>query len=427
MAKTEELTDGIADFLTQMHEGRTRPRPRIRSVEQRELTMPFISVDDHLCEPPDAFVGRLPRKFEDLTPRVVVGDDGCDYWTFEDERVAIGGANVAAGWEVEDWYHGPISLADARPGTFDIHARIQDMNLNGAIASMGFPSMVFGFAGQLFMKLKDHDFGVAAMRAYNDWIAEGWAGPYPERIIPCQVTWLLDACVAAQEVRRNAARGFKAVAFTENPAKLGLASIADRSWDPFLAACAETGTAINLHTGSSSEILPGGLAINGFVAAMDWLLAGQVALRFPDIKIVMAEGGIGWVPMLLDRLFYKRRHDKVPDTFHNWPGTAPTPEEVLHRNFWFTSFFDPSAIVLRTHIGVDKIMFESDYPHQDSSWPDTQAFLSSQVQSVPQEDVDLMTWKNAANLYRLSVTPATLVAARAQADAVTESVRPGAE
>jgi predicted TIM-barrel fold metal-dependent hydrolase len=416
-----KLTDGIAEFLFERNEDHTWRSRRVVEVESGRVTLPFVSVDDHLCEPPEVFVGRLPARFAELTPRVVRGEDHCDYWLFEGQRVAIGGGNVAAGWVTEDWYNGPIALDDARPGTYDIHARVADMDLNGVLASLCFPSMVFGFAGQLFGKLKDRDFGLAALRAYNDWIAEAWAGPYPDRIIPCQVTWLLDPEVAAGEVRRNAARGFKAVAFTEKPDKLGLAPIADAVWDPFLAACAETETVINLHTGSSSEILPGGLAINGFVAALEWLQTAQVPLRFPDIKIVMSEGGIGWVPMLIDQLVYRRRHEKLPDSFVHWPPGAPPPEEVLRRNFWFTSFYDPSTLAARQHIGVDRIMFESDYPHPDSSWPDSQDFLAAQMQGFPPDDIDRLTWRNAAQVYRHPVTPEILTGAQAEAVATGEA------
>jgi predicted TIM-barrel fold metal-dependent hydrolase len=323
---------------------------------------------------------------------------------------------VAAGWVTEDWSNGPIALEDARLGTYDIHARVADMDLNGVMASLCFPSMVFGFAGQLFGKLQDREFGLAALRAYNDWIVESWAGPYPDRIIPCQVAWLWDPQVAAKEIRRNAARGFKAVAFSEKPDKLGLPAIADPVWDPFLGACAETATVINLHTGSSSEILPGGLAINGLVAAQEWLQTAQVPLRFPDIKIVMSEGGIGWVPMLLDQLVYRRRHEKLPDSFVHWPQGAPPPDEVLLRNFWFTSFYDPSTLGLRHRIGVDRIMFESDYPHPDSSWPDSQAFLAAQVAGLPASDIERLTWRNAAEVYRHPITPELLATPRQRAD-----------
>ncbi|MHB8329166.1 MAG: amidohydrolase family protein [Acidimicrobiales bacterium] len=148
------------------------------------------------------------------------------------------------------------------------------------------------------------------------------------------------------------------------------------------------------------------------MAAIDWLETERIPLRFPEIRIVMAEGGIGWVPMLIDRLVYRRRFERLPQSLDPWPGTAPPPEEALRRNFRFTSFFDPSTLDRRHQIGIDNILFESDYPHQDSSWPDSQLFLASQMQDYSPEDVERLAWRNAAALYGLSVTPETLIDAR---------------
>jgi predicted TIM-barrel fold metal-dependent hydrolase len=148
--------------------------------------------------------------------------------------------------------------------------------------------------------------------------------------------------------------------------------------------------------------LPGGLFINAMVAAADWLQAG-VPVRFPDVRIVMTEGGTGWVPLLLDQLRYRNRHEK--SATNRWPSKWPPPDEILRRNFWFTTFYNPLTLKLRHDIGIDKIMFESDYPHSDSSWPDSQEFLSSQVATFPKEDIELMAWKNASKLYRHVIKP----------------------
>ena len=279
------------------------------------------------------------------------------------------------------------------------------MDINGVAASLNFPSTAFGFAGQCFMRMKDRELGLASLRAYNDWMHEEWTAPYSDRIIACQVTWLHDPLVAAQEIERNAARGFKAVSFSENPWKLGLPSIHQRHWDPFLKACEETDTVINLHVGSSSETLVPGpdsaavigilFPINAFAACADWLYSG-VAVRFPKIKIALSEGGIGWVPMMIDRIEYSLRHGRGDQARFG----DLSPMDLLHRNFWFTTFSDPRTLPLRRHIGVDRIMVETDYPHSDSSWPDTQAILAGQLAGVPHREAELITWRNAVELYR---------------------------
>ena len=383
---------------------RADPKPRVRRYT-------VVSVDDHVIEAPELFKRRLPVRWADEAPRVV-RRDGADWWILGDQELPLLGADAVQSWEPGGGYSGPIAYEDLRPGTWDIDERIRDMDINGVAASLNFPSTAFGFAGQCFMRMKDQDLALACLRAYNDWMYEEWSAPYPDRIIPCQVTWLHDPRVAAQEIERNAARGFKAVSFSENPWRLGLPSIHQRYWDPFLRACEETETVINLHVGSSSETLvpsPDSGAvigilfpINGFAACADWLYSGA-AVRFPKIKIAVSEGGIGWVPMMIDRVEYGLRHSgRDQSRFGDM-----SPIDVLHRNFWFTTFSDPRTMSLRHEVGVDRIMVETDYPHSDSSWPDTHEILASQLTGVPLDEVERITWRNAAELYRHPIRAVT--------------------
>src|SRR6202012_4994024 len=97
-----------------------------------------------------------------------------------------------------------------RPATWQADARVADMDINGIAASLNFPSVAFGFAGQRFLRMPDRDLGLASVQAYNDWVIEDWVGRHPERLIACQIPWLADPEVAAGEIRRNAARGFRA-------------------------------------------------------------------------------------------------------------------------------------------------------------------------------------------------------------------------
>lgn len=400
----------MADLLEQLkrYAGEKGTLQLRGELERRERRYPIVSVDDHLIEPPDTFDGRLPRRYRDSAPRVV-REGAVDYWIFEDERVPLLGADAIQSWEPGKGYLGPVTFDELRPATYDIDHRVLDMDINGVIASLNFPSAPFGFAGQRFMRMKDKDLGLASMRAFNDWIAESWAGPYPDRIIACQIAWLLDPEIAAREIERNAGRNFKAVSFSENPEKLGLPSLYSDYWDPFLRACEETETVVNLHVGSSSETLvpsrdsPGAVLgilfpVSAFSAATDWLFA-RIPVRYPNIKIVLSEGGIGWVPMMLDRLQYISRNHAVWDGFGDL-----TPAEVLRRNFWFTTFSDPRTLQLRHEVGVERIMVETDYPHSDSSWPDSQSILGSQFAEIPAADTELMMYRNAAGLYRHAVS-----------------------
>src|SRR5262249_35996832 len=152
--------------------------------------------------------------------------------------------------------------------------------------------------------------GKAVIRAWNDWLFEEWYSPYPDRIIPLGMAYFADPVAAADEIRRNAARGFRSVTLPERPQLIGLPNLHTDHWYPIVEACAETDTVISLHVGSSGVHRPEGspleLAVISFpvasaAACIDWLFS-QIPLRYPDVKIVMTEGGIGWVPTIINRL-----------------------------------------------------------------------------------------------------------------------------
>jgi predicted TIM-barrel fold metal-dependent hydrolase len=418
-----DYDDTVMSYATgeRPHSLRADPSPR-------EWHYDFISVDDHLVESPTTFTGRVPRRFADRAPRVE-RRDGVDYWIFEDRPTPLLTTDAHQSWDASQWCVAPVNFDEIRRGTWDIDARVRDMDLAGISASLNFPSTMFGFSGQRFMRFADRELGLASLRAYNDWLFDEWYSPHPTRIIPSQITWLLDPVLAAAEIRRNADRGFRAVAFTENPEKLDLPSLYSGEWDPFFAACAETGTVINLHVGSSSQtlvpskesppqVLGALFPINAMQACLDWIFA-KIPLRFPDLQIALSEGGIGWVLMLLERFRYQQ-HIYVADGLgKEWAREPFTPEELLRRNFWFTSFYDPLALSQRHEIGLDRIMLESDYPHADSTWPDSQRRLHECVGSFADDDVAKLTHANASALYRFPLDPNIRAAARVPHDATT--------
>ena len=380
------------------------PRPRRYRV---------ISVDDHLIEPPDLFEGRMPAALAADAPRVVEFDDGRQAWAYEGGLYPNVGLNAVVGRPKDQWKMDPARFDEMRKGCWDIHARIADMDIAGVWASLCFPSLIAGFAGAVFSKSTNQELGLACVRAWNDWHHEVWAGTFPARIIPLQITWLGDPRVAADEVRRNAARGFKALSFPEQPVNLGLPSVHTDHWDPLLAACEETGTVVCLHTGSAAwtaaqspqaplELYTTLFPVNGVAAAADWLWA-RIPLRFPRLDVAFSEGGIGWVPMLLDRLDYIRDHSGTGGA-GVWDGDL-SPSEAVRRNFWFCTIDDPSTLGARERIGVDHIMVEVDYPHADSTWPDTQVLLAERLAGLPDDHVRKLTHENAARLFRHPLPP----------------------
>ena len=380
----------------------------------REEWATIISVDDHVVEPPDAFVDRFPAKYRDDAPRIVDTDDGGEAWLWNGELLPNVGFNAVAGRPTTEYGFEPTRFDEMRRGAWDVTARLTDMDVNGVWGSLCFPSFLPGFVGQRLTTWPDDpDLAFAAMRAYNDWHLEAWCGAAPDRFIPNQITWLRDPMIAADEIRRNAARGFKALTFSEAPEKLGLPSLHTGYWDPMLAACEETETVVCLHVGSSGtspmtapDAPPETVAVlffaYGMYAAVDWLYS-KIPVRFPKLKIALSEGGIGWVAGLIDRLdhCFEYQLGYLP----TWRDVDLSPSDVLRRNFWFCAIDDTSGFLTRDVIGVDHLLVESDYPHADSTWPDTQARLRQQLQGVPDHEVRLICWQNAVDLFRLSTPP----------------------
>jgi len=376
---------------------------------------PVISVDDHVLEPSDMFSSRVPKRFADRMPLLEEGDDGFPYWVIDDRRIGITITNGAVGRPRHEWAGDSLHrYEEFREGVWNSTKRLVDMDLAGIWAQVCFPSAIWGFSGREFSQMKDEEAGLVALRAYNDWVIDEWCGPHRDRYVPCQVAWLRDPVVAAEEVRRNAERGFRAVHFNENPEVLDFPSLYENSWDPFFEACQETETVINLHVGSSgSTIRPSRLSphetvsalfpLSGVISVVNWIHA-RIPVRFPEIKVALSEAGATWVPMVAERL---KRSYRGLEVTKIWGPDDPSPDEFLHRNFWFCSIEDPVAFTLLGDVIDPKhLMIEIDYPHTDSTWPYCQDVLRAEMSDLPRHTIEDICFRNAATLYRHVEPPA---------------------
>lgn len=378
--------------------------------DPEELWCPIISVDDHVLEPVDLFSQRVASALVDKMPSFEVSDDGVPYWQIEGVRAFYTTADGAAGRPKSEWGQAgsgaPQRHEDFRAGVTNSRARLFDMDLTGVWAQVGFPSVPWGFAGSRFARMKDRDAGLAALRAYNDWMIDEWCAVDRDRFIPCQLAWLPDPEIAAADVRRNAEKGFRCVSFSESPEALGFGSIYDGVWDPFFRACEETDTVVNLHVGSSGhvtrpsaasppEVVTALFPLNGFIAIIDWIFA-KIPIRFPRLKVVLSEAGVSWVPVAAERL---RRAYRGLEVSRHWSPNDPEPVELLN-GFWFTSIEDPMAFRMLDAIGADRVMVETDYPHHDTTWPNCQAMIRSELSSLPPVQVQQVCFRTAASLYR---------------------------
>ena len=214
----------------------------------------LVSVDDHVIEPRGMFDGLLPAKYQDKAPKLIRRDDGTDFWFYDGNEIPNIGLNAVVGRPPEEYGIEPMSLDDMRVGCYDVHERVRDMSVNGVLGSMCFPSFP-QFCGQLFARREDKDEALAMVRAYNDWHIDEWCGAEPGRFIPLSIPVIWDPELAAAEVRRVAKKGCHAVTFSENPEKLGWPSLHSSHWDPFWTACADEGTVVCMHLGSSSQLV----------------------------------------------------------------------------------------------------------------------------------------------------------------------------
>lgn len=382
------------------------------------LFCPIISADDHVLEPPNLFEGRLPRPLQAAAPSLQVREHGVRWWIVDGDPLPIVFSNGSCGRAGDEWALRATEYHEFRRAVWDPVARLHDMDVTGVWAQLCFGSIVWGFAGSRFARMKDAELGLACLRAYNDWMVEEWCASAPDRYIACQLPWMVDPELGAAEIYRNAERGVHAVSFSENPEALGLPSIYQRSWDPFFRACEETGTVVNLHVGSSGitqrpssdsarAVTVALFPISGITALIDWVYSG-IPIRFPALKIALSEAGMSWVPMALERL---ARGYRQANAVGQWPGDAPTPMELVHRNFVFTSIEDPTGFRMLDVIGEDSVMVETDYPHSDSTWPHSQAMIRSELSGLAPSAIRKVCYENAARIYRHPLPPPELIAA----------------
>jgi predicted TIM-barrel fold metal-dependent hydrolase len=378
----------------------------------------FISVDDHVVEPPHLFQRWLPKRFADdpRAPRVerrgigkmeykggttyeIEWDDSqpkSDTWFYE-ELVAPHKRHVASvGFPRDEMTLSPITYDEMRPGCYDPNARVDDLALSGVDGSLAFPTFP-RFCGQTFMEGKDLELGLACVRAYNDWMIDDWCADSGGALIPLCLIPLWDVDLAVAEVARNAARGARAICFSEIQTHLGLPSIHTGYWDPLFALCEETRTVLCMHIGSSSKMPAASpdappstdimLSFNNSMASLADFLFSGVLVRFPALKLAYAEGQIGWIPYALERA------DNVWEYHSNWTGakqTIPEPPSTYYRGRIFGCFTNDTHGMLNIEAcGEDNVCFETDYPHTDTTWP----FAREEVERMTASLTDAQRYK----------------------------------
>ncbi|MBY0275647.1 amidohydrolase [Candidatus Binatia bacterium] len=367
----------------------------------------LVSVDDHVVEPPGMFEQHLPVQYKSLAPKVVRKKDGTDVWYFNGNQIPNLALNAVVGRPPEEYGMEPTSYEQLRPGCYDVHERVKDMNANGVLASMCFPSFP-SFTGMKFAELADKNLAAVMIRAYNDWHIDEWCGTYPGRFIPLALPIMWDPQLMADEVRRVAKKGCHALSFTESPEKLNFPSFHSAHWDPLWKALSDEGTVLAVHIGSGA-----GMQFNSMEAPVDVMITttpmkivdfaadilwSRVLKEFPQLRVALSEGGIGWIPYFLERADYVHEHHHAW-THQDFGGKKPSE---VWREHMITCFIDdPIGIQTRNAVGLDTITWECDYPHSDTTWPKSPEALAKQLVGVPDADVNKITHENALRTFRL--------------------------
>jgi len=369
--------------------------------------MVLISVDDHVVEPPNLFDGLLPAKYADLAPKFVTRPDGTSAWVYEGNEIPNIALNAVAGRPQEEYGMEPTSFDELRPGTYDINERIADMDANGVVGSLNFPSFP-QFCGQLFARTQDKDVALAMVQAYNDWHIDVWCGTQPGRMIPCPIPAIWDPQVLAAEVHRTAAKGARAITFSENPAMLGWPSLHSDHWDPFWQACSDTGVVVCMHIGSSSKVpltamdAPADVMmtltpVNIVQCAAD-IAWGPFLRKFPNLRIALSEGGTGWIPYFLERIdwVYKKQHLWTGQDFGD-----KLPSEVFQEQVYTCFIDDKFGLYAKQFQNMDHMMWECDYPHSDSTWPFSPEAVMEDFKfgNLSDAEIDKVTHLNAMKAF----------------------------
>lgn len=366
----------------------------------------LISVDDHVIEPPNMFDNHIPERYRDRAPRLVTTESGADAWSFDGQMIPNFGLNAVVGRPPEEYGMEPTAYSQIRSGTYDVKDRIDDMNADGVLASICFPTFPH-FAGNRLFASSDKQLARAVISAYNDWHLDEWCASAPGRFIPLAILPLWDVQASVEELKRVAAKGCRTVTFPDNPAAVGLPSIHLGYWDPLWAAAVEHQIVINCHIGSGAQashssmdspidswIVTMPMAIAG--AAADWLFS-PVFKKFPDLRLSLAEGGIGWIPYLLERADFVYKHHKA---WTNANFGDLLPSELFKRNV-LTCFIDDQFGLHNTNfLNMDMVCWECDYPHSDCVWPNSPETVWNAVKHLPKELIDKATHLNAMREFR---------------------------
>lgn len=368
----------------------------------------LVSLDDHLIEPPTMYDQHLTPAQKAFAPSFHTDAEGRDYWLYDGARVGNLGLNAVVGRPKSEFGFEPLALSQMRKACYDVDARVDDMNVNGILSSLCFPTIV-QFDGFTFHGFKDKQQALVLLRAYNDWHIDEWAGAHPGRFIPNALIPAWDMQATAEEVRRVARKGCHSITMMDNPSNRGLPSIHNEYWEPLWKACADHDVVISMHhgTGNAAQHPSMESPIDAWITCMSMSISLGLAdylhldalQKYRNLKLALVESGTGWIPYVLERAdFILKQHAEW--THSTYGGRTAT--EVFHDHFLCTFVHDDGGFEMINKIGPHTMCYESDYPHSDTQWPNAPEALMTYLHKLTDEQVELVTHKNALSAYHFN-------------------------
>ncbi|MQF68840.1 amidohydrolase [SAR202 cluster bacterium AD-804-J14_MRT_500m] len=369
-----------------------------------------ISSDSHVVEPPNLWIDRMDPKFSDRIPHLEKGDP-FDQWFCDAHPISTLGAFSAAGKR----FSAPQTIDldgrfdDVPAGGYDPTAHINDLAIDGVYADVLYPSIGLGLFG-----IPDPVLISNVFSAYNDWLSE-FCSAYPDRLKGVAMILAEPSNIetSVAELRRCTEIGLVGAMISVYPSP-GM-YYDSPSYDPFWAAAQELNMPVSLHVSTNR---PGSVEHNIDAGkpsqsgadrsnsdhwvrmSLSHLVLGGVFERFPDLKVINVEHELSWMLYWIQRmdLTYIERTTQTPHRFKN----DMLPSDFVRRNIYHSFQEDSIGIQFRDMIGVDNLMWASDYPHAEATFPESQRILSEILEGVPQKERDQIVGGNCARMYGFS-------------------------
>jgi predicted TIM-barrel fold metal-dependent hydrolase len=375
----------------------------------------LIDADSHVTEPADVWTSRVPARYVDDVPHVVRDQDGRDVWLLDDVMICKVSSTSAAGAlpGAENRFK---TFEDIHPGSYDADERLRYLDEVGIWAQVLYPN-VGGFGGQQFRNMADLELQILCVRAYNDFLRD-WASADPRRLITIASLPFWDVKASVTEIERCAELGFKGILFTGEPQRFGLPTFGDPSWDLLWSAAQASGLPVHFHIGAGEDNVQDlmtprrpshGMAgaeayanVNLFmkngVQCGDLITSGVLA-RYPELRFVSVESGIGWIPFVLEAADYAYLNATSESARRS--GDL-LPSELFYRQVYSTFWFERVAPArLLDELPIDNLMFETDFPHVSCLYGNVAETIQANLGHLDDRTRRKLVWGNAARLYRI--------------------------